>query len=188
MSAAPLQTRASAAAALAGPSVEQIAAIKAHYPEGAHAVVEAALRSRAKIIVMYAEKGGVGKTTQSGSLAWGLAERGHKVLVYDCDAQRSLSNWLLADQINQAPYNQDYDAFVNRQLANATDHARPRTLYQQLEPVRNQQRQVCAHADTRRQRGRCTCVRTHVIAMCCALVGSSCSPDPRAQEPLVGPG
>lgn len=38
-----------------------------------------------KIISFYAEKGGVGKTTLSLSLAHLLADKGKRVLIYDCD-------------------------------------------------------------------------------------------------------
>ena len=47
-----------------------------------------------KIVAFYAEKGGVGKTTLCLTLAQTLAGTGKRVLVYDCDVQRSLTAWL----------------------------------------------------------------------------------------------
>lgn len=47
------------------------------------------------IIAFYAEKGGVGKTTNVISLAYTFAAKGKKVLLYDCDSQRSLTAELL---------------------------------------------------------------------------------------------
>lgn len=47
------------------------------------------------IIAFYAEKGGVGKTTNVISLAYTFAAKGKRVLLYDCDSQRSLSAELL---------------------------------------------------------------------------------------------
>jgi AAA domain len=118
-------------------AAQHIAGVVSHYQPSARPLVATAMKSTAKIITMFAEKGGVGKTTQSGSVAWGLAERGHRVLVIDCDAQRSLSNWLLSQRIAQAPFNQDYGAFVNRQDLPPVDNVRPRTMCQQLQEVRN---------------------------------------------------
>lgn len=46
-----------------------------------------------KIIAFYAEKGGVGKTTLCLTLAHTLAATGKRVLIYDCDVQRSLTAW-----------------------------------------------------------------------------------------------
>lgn len=45
------------------------------------------------IISLYAEKGGVGKTTVCMTLAYSLAASGKRVLIYDCDVQRSLTVW-----------------------------------------------------------------------------------------------
>ena len=46
-----------------------------------------------KIISFYAEKGGVGKTTTCLNLAHTFAKNGKRVLIYDCDVQRSLTAW-----------------------------------------------------------------------------------------------
>ena len=53
-----------------------------------------------KIIAFYAEKGGVGKTTISLTLAHMLAERKKRVLLVDCDVQRSLTAWVFGTNID----------------------------------------------------------------------------------------
>ena len=53
-----------------------------------------------KIIAFYAEKGGVGKTTISLTLAHMLAERMKRVLLVDCDVQRSLTAWVFGTNID----------------------------------------------------------------------------------------
>ena len=45
----------------------------------------------AKVICCVNQKGGVGKTTSCVNLGIGLAKRGYKVLIVDCDAQGSLT-------------------------------------------------------------------------------------------------
>lgn len=64
------------------------------------------------IIALYAEKGGVGKTTLTSTLAYLLASSGNRVLVYDCDSQRSLTAWLFGTRIRAAPFNGDVTAFI----------------------------------------------------------------------------
>lgn len=49
-------------------------------------------RHPTKIICFYAEKGGVGKTTTCLTFAHTFAKDGHRVLVYDCNVQRSLTS------------------------------------------------------------------------------------------------
>lgn len=56
------------------------------------------------IISMYAEKGGVGKSTATVSLAWTMAAAGKRVLLVDCDGQRSLSKWLLDPVLQTAEW------------------------------------------------------------------------------------
>lgn len=46
-----------------------------------------------KVITLLNEKGGVGKTTLSGTLVVGLAKMGHRVLAVDADGQGNLSSW-----------------------------------------------------------------------------------------------
>ena len=51
------------------------------------------------IIVLYAEKGGVGKTTLCSTLAWIFAEE-YRVLLYDMDSQRNSTTWLFGNELN----------------------------------------------------------------------------------------
>jgi chromosome partitioning protein len=53
-----------------------------------------------KIIAFYAEKGGVGKTTISLTLAHMLAQSNYRVLLVDCDVQRSLTAWVFGTNID----------------------------------------------------------------------------------------
>jgi chromosome partitioning protein len=46
------------------------------------------------IIALVNSKGGVGKSTIAGNLVAWLHERGHKVILADCDAQQSSSEWI----------------------------------------------------------------------------------------------
>lgn len=48
----------------------------------------------AKIVCVFNEKGGAGKTTTACQLAGTLGERGYDVLVADLDAQQTASTWL----------------------------------------------------------------------------------------------
>jgi chromosome partitioning protein len=54
---------------------------------------------RPQIITITNQKGGTGKTTLTALLAYGLASRGHKVLLLDLDPQSHLSSFFL--KINQ---------------------------------------------------------------------------------------
>ena len=51
----------------------------------------------AKTVAFHLQKGGVGKTTISGTLACQSALNGHDTLVIDCDPQGNLSSWFLID-------------------------------------------------------------------------------------------
>ena len=46
------------------------------------------------IIALVNSKGGVGKSTLAGNLVAWLHEQGHSVILADCDAQRSSSDWI----------------------------------------------------------------------------------------------
>ena len=47
-----------------------------------------------EIVAIANHKGGVGKTTTTANLASALGERGHRVLVVDCDPQASLTSMM----------------------------------------------------------------------------------------------
>lgn len=49
-----------------------------------------------KTIALYLQKGGVGKTTISGTLACESALSGVKTLIIDCDPQGNISSWFLS--------------------------------------------------------------------------------------------
>ncbi len=51
----------------------------------------------AKTVAFHLQKGGVGKTTISGTLACQSALNGNKTLLIDCDPQGNLSSWFLTD-------------------------------------------------------------------------------------------
>ena len=46
-------------------------------------------------IAFHLQKGGVGKTTLSGNVAYGLSSIGKKTIIIDCDPQGNLSSWFL---------------------------------------------------------------------------------------------
>ena len=50
-----------------------------------------------KTVAFHLQKGGVGKTTISGTLACQSALEGHKTLILDCDPQGNLSSWFLKE-------------------------------------------------------------------------------------------
>ncbi|MDD5972353.1 MAG: ParA family protein [Spirochaetales bacterium] len=51
----------------------------------------------AKTVAFHLQKGGVGKTTISGTLACQSALSGHKTLIIDCDPQGNISSWFLKE-------------------------------------------------------------------------------------------
>ena len=65
------------------------------------------MHTQARLIAVTHPKGGVGKTTTTMVLSAELAERGHRVLVADCDAQASASAWA-----NAAPEGKPFPAAV----------------------------------------------------------------------------
>jgi chromosome partitioning protein len=74
-----------------------------------------------KIISFYAEKGGVGKTTMCITLAHVFAAKDKKVLIYDCDVQRSLTAWLLGNNFevyrNEHPNEPNpFDSFLTNKF------------------------------------------------------------------------
>lgn len=60
------------------------------------------------------QKGGVGKTTTSVSLAAGLARRGHRVLLIDIDFQANSSKWLIPDYIRLNAEDTIYRTIIKR--------------------------------------------------------------------------
>lgn len=72
------------------------------------------------MLSIFAEKGGVGKTTTAATVAWQLAKSGRKVVLYDCDAQRSLTAMLFTNQMEpwfKANPNCTYKDWVHRALS-----------------------------------------------------------------------
>lgn len=58
--------------------------------------------SLVNVISIYAQKGGVGKTTDAFLLAYGMASLGKRVVLVDCDAQSSLTNLIIRTRENVA--------------------------------------------------------------------------------------
>ena len=52
----------------------------------------------AKVIGIVAQKGGVGKTTTTLNLAYGLASRGKKTLIVDVDTQGNITSWIMREK------------------------------------------------------------------------------------------
>jgi cellulose biosynthesis protein BcsQ len=80
-------------------------------------------------IVLYAEKGGVGKTTTSTTLAFTFAKKNIRTLLYDCDSQRNLTSFIYGNELESEDYQGDLDSFLNDQ---PLPEGHSRTLYDQL--------------------------------------------------------
>ena len=80
-------------------------------------------------IAFYGEKGGVGKTTLTSTVGFLLAQKGKRVLMYDCDPQRNLTTWCFGKEIN-CEYNDNVDSFVTNQARDDDEYA---TLYEQVD-------------------------------------------------------
>lgn len=77
----------------------------------------------------------LGKTTTSATLAFQYAALGHRVVIYDCDPQRSLSAWLLHgkfDENDDYPYDQYVNDSQDNKLGSLDD---PKTLVDQIKPI-----------------------------------------------------
>jgi len=59
------------------------------------------MKRKTSVIAVANTKGGVGKSTLSGNLAWGLAELGARVMIVDADMQASVTKWF--DLAEDAP-------------------------------------------------------------------------------------
>jgi len=83
------------------------------------------------IIAVWAEKGGVGKTSIASSLAFAFGvELGIPTLLIDCDSQRSLTSFLLGGRLAEGNGKQTLTEFV--QSNNTSSSGLPSTLHEQL--------------------------------------------------------
>lgn len=78
------------------------------------------------IFAIHAEKGGVGKTTLCIHLAHTFASRGKKVLIIDCDSQRSATAWLFANIIKRQ-FGEDVSEFTASDYLDVENLLPPRT-------------------------------------------------------------
>ncbi len=73
----------------------------------------------AKTICMFNHKGGVGKTTNSYSLAWMLAKKGKRTLLVDADSQCNLTNIFVGEDRFEQFYIDDPDRNIKSGLSPA---------------------------------------------------------------------
>lgn len=70
---------------------------------------------RAALLAVYNGKGGVGKTTATFALGEGLAARGLRVLMVDCDVQQNLTQWALASKLARSGHTREsFEATLRR--------------------------------------------------------------------------
>lgn len=81
-----------------------------------------------KVISLFNQKGGVGKTTLAATLAAGLALRGHRTLLLDADQQGSLTT------IMGLPQRADFMRFVAWANPNDADFVDTRDIVQRIPP------------------------------------------------------
>lgn len=60
------------------------------------------------ILAFYTQKGGVCKTTNAIAIARAMVKHGKRVLLYDCDPQRSATAYLFKDKLHDCAKNVDY--------------------------------------------------------------------------------
>lgn len=77
-----------------------------------------------KIISMFNNKGGVGKTTMTAMIGWALAAKGQRVVMFDMDPQRNLSQFYLRCRV--ARHGLDYGKYVDML---PKPHSIPQAIY-----------------------------------------------------------
>src|ERR687886_2615030 len=73
--------------------------------------------------IMFGGKGGLGKTTFSAATAFGLAQQGHRVLVFSVDPQASLSDIFQRDIFGQGPVQITHNLWAQEIDADRRVHA-----------------------------------------------------------------